>query len=99
LTRSRGMLAHLLWSLPSVCAYLLVCRGSGVAKKSAFLAIFLLTMFETMLKYTYVCQQANITCPEPVEGNRQQAKDIAENRTNRPAPNRLLPPYPALIEC
>jgi len=40
LTRSRGvcaylllslpsMLAHLLWSLPSVCAYLLVCRGSG----------------------------------------------------------------------
>ena len=26
------MLAHLLWSLPSVWAYLLVCRGSGVAK-------------------------------------------------------------------
>ena len=23
------MLAYLLWSLPSVCAYLLVCRGSG----------------------------------------------------------------------
>jgi hypothetical protein len=29
LTRNRGMLAHLLWSLPSVCAYLLFCRGSG----------------------------------------------------------------------
>jgi hypothetical protein len=28
--------------------------------------IFLLTLFETMLKYSYVCQQANI--------NRQQAK-------------------------
>ena len=26
------MLAHLLLSLPSVCAYLLFCRGSGVAK-------------------------------------------------------------------
>ncbi len=28
-----GNLAHLLLSLPSVCAYLLVCRGSGVAEK------------------------------------------------------------------
>ncbi len=27
------MLAHLTLSLPSVCAYLLFCRGSGVAKK------------------------------------------------------------------
>jgi len=43
----------------------------SAAKKSAFLAIFLLTMFETTLKYQYVCQQANMTCPEPVEGNRQ----------------------------
>jgi len=60
-------------------------------KKSAFLAIFLLTLFVYTLKYTYVCQQANI--------NRQQAIDIAENRTNRPAPNRLLPPCPAQIEC
>jgi len=54
-----------------------------MAKKSAFLFVFLLTLFESMLKYTYVCQQANI--------NRQQAIDIAENRTNRPALNRLLP--------
>ncbi len=29
-------------------------------KKNSFLAIFLLTMFETMLKYPYVCQKANI---------------------------------------
>jgi len=36
-----------------------------------------------MLKYPHVCQQANVTCPEPVEGTRQQAPDIAENRTNR----------------
>jgi len=44
-----------------------------VAKKSAFLVIFLLTLFVDTLKYTYVSQQANI--------NRQQAIDIAENRT------------------
>jgi len=31
LTRSRGMLAHLFWSLPSVCAYLLVYRGLGAS--------------------------------------------------------------------
>jgi len=43
------------------------------AKKICFLTIFLLTMFETMLKYPHICQQANI--------NRQQAIDIAENRT------------------
>jgi len=36
-------------------------------------------LFENTLKYTYISQQANI--------NRQQAIDIAENRTNRPAPN------------
>jgi len=49
-----------------------------------------------MLKYTHVSQKANITCPEPVEGNRQQlapfpfgAPVIAENRTNRPAPIEL----------
>jgi len=35
-------------------------------KKFAFLAIFLLTLFETVLKYLHVSQQANI--------NRQQAK-------------------------
>ncbi len=39
-----------------------------MAKKSAFLVIFLLTMFEYTLKYPYVSQQANI--------NRQQAKMI-----------------------
>ncbi len=33
---------------------------SGVAKKSAFLVIFLLTLFENTLKYPYVSQQANI---------------------------------------
>jgi len=38
----------------------------SVAKKSAFLFIFLLTLFVKMLKYAYVSQQANI--------NRQQAK-------------------------
>jgi len=37
----------------------------SVAKKSAFLFIFLLTLFVNMLKYAYVSQQANI--------NRQQA--------------------------
>jgi len=42
-------------------------------KKICFLSFFLLTMFESMLKYTYVSQQADI--------NRQQAIDIAENRT------------------
>jgi len=36
-------------------------------------------MFDNTLNYTYVSQQANT--------NRQQAIDIAENRTNRPAPN------------
>ncbi len=50
----------------------------SVAKKSAFFVIFLLTLFEFALKYPYVSlslrgQQANI--------NRQQAIDIAENRT------------------
>jgi len=44
-----------------------------MTKKSAFLVIFLLTLFGTMLKYSYVCRQANI--------NRWQAADIAENRT------------------
>jgi len=38
----------------------------SVAKKSAFLVIFLLTLFENTLKYQYISQQANI--------NRQQAK-------------------------
>ncbi len=37
----------------------------GIAKKSAFLVIFLLTLYENTLKYAYVSQQANI--------NRQQA--------------------------
>jgi len=50
-----------------------------VAPKGAFLLIFI----ENMLKYPHISQKAN--------ANRQQAKDIAENRTNRPAPNRLLP--------
>jgi len=44
-----------------------------VTKKSAFLFIFLLTLFVNILKYPYVCQQANT--------NRQQAPVIAENRT------------------
>jgi len=43
-------------------------------KKSSFLAIFLLTMFGTMLKYLYVYQQANINrqqlAPFPVGGER-----------------------------
>ena len=47
-------------------------------KKSAFLVIFSLTLFENTLKYPYVSQKANI--------NRQQAKYIAEKRTNRPTP-------------
>jgi len=55
----------------------------SAVKKSDFLVIFLLTLFNITLKYTYISQQANI--------NRQQAIDIAENRTNRPALNRLLP--------
>jgi len=38
----------------------------SVAKKSSFLAIFLLTLFVFTLKYPYVCQMANI--------NRQKAK-------------------------
>jgi len=62
-----------------------------MTKKSAFLFVFLLTLFVNTLKYQHVSQQANI--------NRQQAIEVAENRTNRPAPNRLLPPYPAQIEC
>jgi len=40
--------------------------------KSAFLVIFLLTLFENTLKYAYVSHQATI--------NRQQAIDIAENQ-------------------
>ncbi len=36
-------------------------------KKTSFLAVFLLTMFEIMLKYPHVCRKANI--------NRQQAID------------------------
>ena len=31
-----------------------------MTKKNAFLAVFLLTLFEYMLKYQYVCQQTNI---------------------------------------
>jgi len=37
-----------------------------MTKKKFFFRFFLLTLFETMLKYLHVCQQANI--------NRQQAK-------------------------
>jgi hypothetical protein len=40
-----------------------------------------------MLKYPPVSQQTNITRPG--------AADLAENRTNRPAPNRLLPLCPS----
>jgi len=32
----------------------------SVAKKSAFYSFFLLTMFDNILKYTYISQQANI---------------------------------------
>jgi len=34
--------------------------GKKAAKKSAFLVIFLLTIFDNMLKYAYVSYQANI---------------------------------------
>jgi len=76
-------------SLPPMLANFLFCRGPGVfspclkslcqsvsnsvAKKSAILVIFLLTMLDNTLKCPYVSQQANI--------NRHQAIDIAENRT------------------
>ncbi len=43
-----------------------------MTKKGVFFH-FLLTFFESMLKYPYVCQKANI--------NRHQAPNIAENRT------------------
>ena len=52
-------------------------------KKVHFKPFFCLLLFGYLLKYLYVCWQANVTCPEPVEGNRQQAQVFAENRTNR----------------
>jgi hypothetical protein len=61
--------------------FLFIRLLNPMLKKVLFWSFFLLTLFEAMLKYTYVCQQANI--------NRQQAIDIAENRTNRPAPIEL----------
>jgi hypothetical protein len=35
-----------------------------MTKKSGFLVIFLLTIFDNMLKYAYVSQQANINCQQ-----------------------------------
>jgi len=55
------------FSLRSLCLKIRLIRvNSWLIKKSAFLFIFLLTIFENTLKYTYISQQANI--------NRQQAK-------------------------
>ena len=45
-------------------------------KKSNFWPFFCLLLFGILLKYPHVCQQAN--------ENRQQATDIAENRTKSP---------------
>ena len=45
------MLAHLLWSLPSVCAYLLVCRGPGAfawVRTFTIVLIMLLADFTTL---------------------------------------------------
>ncbi len=52
LTRSRGMLAHLLWSLPSVFAYLLFCRGSGAIRYTLYAIRF--TLHEIAL---YICRE------------------------------------------
>jgi len=35
--------------------------SNSMAKKSAFLFVFLLTLFENILKYSHVCQKANIS--------------------------------------
>ena len=55
-----------------------------MAKKVPFLAIFLLTIFETMLKYAYVSQQANI--------NRQQAKMTFQIACRKPPSGKDLEP-------
>ena len=62
-------------SLPGVFSPCLksLCQSVSKCLKKVFFSVFLLTLFENTLKYTIVCQQANI--------NRQQATDIAENRT------------------
>jgi len=56
----------------------------GSQKKVAFCPFFLLTMFETMLKYTYVCQQANI--------NRQQAMMTFQFACRKPPSGKDLEP-------
>jgi hypothetical protein len=55
-----------------------------VAKKSAFLFVFLLTLFENTLKYTHVSQQANI--------NRQQAKMTFQIACRKPPSGKDLEP-------
>jgi len=54
---------------PELAAVLSAAKGAteevvewaqGMTKKSPFLVIFLLTIFDNMLKWSYVCQQANI---------------------------------------
>jgi len=68
-----------------------------VAKKSAFLAVFLLTLFENTLKYTYVSQQANVDrqqlAPFPVGGDRYSGEPhvFVSADTHRKAQSSLSP--------
>ena len=62
------------------------------AKKSCFLSVFLLTMFEAMLKYPYVYQKANI--------NRQQAKMTFQFACRKLQRSKDLEPAgPAKLAC
>ncbi len=59
LARSRGVCAYLLLSLPSVCAYLLFCRGSGAGGSPHF--IIRNSLFD--IHYMSTCAQG-ILCLE-----------------------------------
>jgi hypothetical protein len=63
-----------------------------VNKKKLFLSIFLLTIFDMMLKCPHVSQQPNMTCPEPVEWNRQQAKMTFQFACRKPPIGKDLVP-------
>ena len=63
------MLAPLLLSLPSVCAYLLVCRGSGAIRNTSFVSwTFFNNLFDielTLWYNTHLLARRRRFCGEP----------------------------------
>jgi hypothetical protein len=47
-------------------------RGKKILLSCLIFLFFSCLLFGSLLKYSHVCRQANVTCSEPVEGNRQQ---------------------------